>query len=519
LGEGPAGYVIDRPMTPRAAIEPLASAYAFDAVAEGATLRFRQRGGAPVAELGEDDLVPAENGAPARVVRAQETELPREVSLAFTDALADYRRSAALSRRLLGGAIPTAQADLAAVMDRGAAERRAEVWLQDLWAGRETATFGLPMSRLALAPGDVFGLTVNGRRRLFELREIVDAEMRRVTARSIDPDVFDAPAAPSQPPPPAIPPAIGPAHALILDLPLLGAEDPPALLRAAVFANPWPGPVAIWRSFDGASFKRAAIAPAAAIVGETLDEAPSGPTGRWDERTSFRVRLYGGALASAADAAVLGGANAAALRRPDGAWEVLQFANAELIEADTYRLSRLLRGQAGSEWARGDPLPAGAPFVLLNENVVALARGLDMLGRTMQLRFVANGRSHGDPSAVALEATPQATALRPLSPVHLRAVRSGEGVRVSWIRRTRVGGDGWAAAEVPLGEESEAYVLDILSGAAVVRTLSAAQPSALYPAADELADFGAPQAALSVRVAQLSATVGRGYAAAAVLAM
>ncbi len=31
LGEGPEGYVVDRPMTPRAAIEPLAQAYAFDA--------------------------------------------------------------------------------------------------------------------------------------------------------------------------------------------------------------------------------------------------------------------------------------------------------------------------------------------------------------------------------------------------------------------------------------------------------------------------------------------------------
>jgi len=39
----------------------------------------------------------------------------------------------------------------------------------------------------------------------------------------------------------------------------------------------------------------------------------------------------------------------------------------------------------------------------------------------------------------------------------------------------------------------------------------------LYAAADEIADFGAPQAALSVRLAQLSATVGRGVAAQATL--
>jgi hypothetical protein len=38
-------------------------------------------------------------------------------------------------------------------------------------------------------------------------------------------------------------------------------------------------------------------------------------------------------------------------------------------------------------------------------------------------------------------------------------------------------------------------------------------------AADEIADFGAPQASLSIAVCQLSATIGRGIAAAAVLAV
>jgi hypothetical protein len=65
---------------------------------------------------------------------------------------------------------------------------------------------------------------------------------------------------------------------------------------------------------------------------------------------------------------------------------------------------------------------------------------------------------------------------------------------------------------VPLGEDSEQYALDVLSDGGVVRTLVATSPTALYAAADELADFGAPQAALSVRVSQLSATVGRGFA-------
>ena len=314
---------------------------------------------------------------------------------------------------------------------------------------------------------------------------------------------------------PAVPASLGPVHALVLDLPTLTSQLPPVLARLAVFANPWPGAEAIWSSVDGASFNRAAVAAAAAIVGETLDDLPAGPTARWHD-VSFRVQLYGGALASVTDMALFSGANAAAVQRADGAWEVLQFANAELTGTGIYTLSRLLRGQAGSEWAMGAPLAAGAPFVLLNANVETIASGLDALGRTLQLRVVAAGRDTADPTALALTATPQATALMPLAPVHLKARRDGSGVTITWIRRTRIDGDTWVG-EVPLGEDSEQYAVDILSGSTVVRTLNATSPSALYAAADELADFGAAQTSLTVRVAQVSATVGRGFAATATL--
>jgi hypothetical protein len=517
LGEGPDGYVVDRPMAPRAMLDPLALAFAFDAVEEDGVLRFRRRGGAPVAEIAEDELVLPEEGAPARLTRAQEADLPRAVTVGYSDVGNDYRRAAAASRRLVGGSARAAHADLAMVTNDTEAQRRAEIWLQDLWAGRESADFALPPSRLGLGCCDVIGLTANGRRRLLELTEIADAEARAVRARSIDPEVFDLPLAPPRLEAPTVPAALGPVHALVLDLPTLDDAPPPVLARLAVFADPWPGAVAIWASADGLSYERAALATAPAIMGETLDALPAGPTGRW-HHAGLRVRLFGGALSSVSDGALFAGANAAAVRRADGAWEVLQFAQAELVGERTYRLSRLLRGQAGSEWAMGAPLSAGAPFVLLDANVVPIARGLGALERPLQLRAVAAGRDIGDASALALTATPHATALKPLAPVHLKARRDGAGVTLGWIRRTRVDGDGWEG-EVPLGEDAEAYVVEILSGGDVVRTLPAVQPTVLYAAADELADFGAPQSALTVRVTQLSATVGAGFAATATLTL
>jgi hypothetical protein len=517
LRESVDGYLIDRPMPPRAAIEPLALAYAFDAAEVAGTLTFRPRGGEPVAEIAEDALVLPEDRAAVRLVRAQETELPREVSIAFTDSGTDYRRAAVTSRRLVGGAARASHGDLAVVTNDTAAERRANIWLQDLWAGRESADFALPPSRLALASGDIVGLTVSGRRHVVELRAVTDAQARAVKGQSIDPGVFDMPlVAPRRLASPS-PAPIGPAQALMLDLPTLTADEPPVLLRLAIFAHPWPGPVAIWRSFDGLTYERIAVALAPAIVGETLDDLAAGPTSRWDWASRARVQLYGGALAAASEAQVLNGANAAAVQRPDGAWEVLQFSNAELVGERTYQLSNFLRGQMGSEGAMAGPLAAGAPFVLLDRYVVPIARGLDMLGRTMQLRIVAADRGYDDPAAVALAVTPQATALKPLAPVHLNAQRTTGGVNLSWIRRKRGPMPVSWDVSVPLGEDSEAYELDVLSGTSVVRTLHTTTPNVLYAASDETADFGGPQSSLSVRAYQLSAAIGRGFPAAATL--
>ena len=510
LREGCDGYVIDRPMSPRSAIDPLAMAYGFDATVAGGELTFIQRGAALVAEISEDDLVDNQKDALARLTRGQETELPREVSFGFTDGSADYRRSAVTSRRLVGGSNRTLHSDFAVVTDDASATRRADIWLQDLWAGRESVSLSLGMKTLALTPGDLVGVTINARRRLFEISELVDTTSRQIKARSIDPEVFSVPLFAPRVKPPVIPPALGPAQALVLDLPSIDASEPPVLTRLAIFADPWPGSVTVWRSTDGLSFGKLATAFAPSVIGETLDALPAGPAGCWDRGGGVRVALYGGALASITEARVLNGANAAAVLNPSGIWEILQFANAELVGEKTYKLSQLLRGQAGSDYAIADPLPPGSPFVLLDDHLVTIAYGLDALDRAIDLRIVATGRSHDDPSALSLTVTPQATALMPLSPVHVTALREIGGIRVSWIRRTRRDGDNWVV-DVPLGEDVEAYMLDILSGGSVVRSIPCTAPSTLYASADELADFGTPLTVLHGRVSQMSGTVGRGH--------
>lgn len=510
------GYVIDRPMSARAALESITLAFSFNAVEEAELIRFRPRGGKPVATISGDDLVARDRQPDCRIVRAQETELPVEVTIGFTEISGDFHRAAVRSRRLVGASRREARADLAVVMSDAIAERAADIWLQDLWAGRETFEFSLPDSYIALSPGDVATLDYRGRSRFIEITGVVDTEARAVSARSIDPEIFAVPVRVARSGSVAVPAAAGPPYVVVLDLPQIDDEAEPALQLFAVHASPWAGAMAVWRGAGG-GYERIALATVPAVVGETLDPLPAGVTGRWDNANAIRVRLATGQLASVEDLRVFDGGNVAAVRRADGAWEVFQFAGAELVEENTYQLSRLLRGQLGTEWAMGDPTPAGAPFVLLDRALVAVARGVNLLGRSFDYRVGPAASDVGSSLMTSLSAATTPVALLPWSPAHLRGVRDDAGIHLSWIRRTRRGGDSWEAAEVPLGEDREAYRVEILAGEDVVRTLEVTSPQALYTAAGEAADFGAPQTELRVRVAQLSAVAGAGRPRTAIL--
>ncbi len=196
---------------------------------------------------------------------------------------------------------------------------------------------------------------------------------------------------------------------------------------------------------------------------------------------------------------------------------MISAASIELTGPRRYRLSGLLRGLGGTESLAGRSVPPGAPVVRLDEGVMPVASHPADLGRTCLYRVGPADRDHADPSYVQLAAAIGGAALMPLAPVRLAAKRSAAGIEITWIRRTRLGGDNWELAEVPLSEEREAYLVEILDGPTIVRSLEVTATAALNTAAHELADFGSPQSELSVRVAQLSAAIGRGFAAEAIL--
>jgi hypothetical protein len=108
--------------------------------------------------------------------------------------------------------------------------------------------------------------------------------------------------------------------------------------------------------------------------------------------------------------------------------------------------------------------------------------------------------------------------LEPFSPVHISGERDGsDNLTISWIRRSRIDSEWRDGVGIPLGEESEAYQVDILDSDDVVRTIEVTSPTASYSAADQTTDFGSAQSSIDVKIYQMSAVVGRGYAAEATI--
>ena len=90
-------------------------------------------------------------------------------------------------------------------------------------------------------------------------------------------------------------------------------------------------------------------------------------------------------------------------------------------------------------------------------------------------------------------------------------IKEGEQAWNIWLLLGgRSGGDSWELNEIPLGEETESYEIDVMDGGSVIRTLQSTTSSVTYSETDQIADWGAAQSSYTVRIYQLSEIYGRG---------
>ena len=210
---------------------------------------------------------------------------------------------------------------------------------------------------------------------------------------------------------------------------------------------------------------------------------------------------------------MVNGANAALLIKQNGEPEAIQFRDALWDEGTgSFTLRGLLRGRRGTGvFTSGHT--AVETFLLLDPAWTEVAiMPLGDLNATRQWRAVSVGSVFED--AEVQHRVMTGRDLKPYAPWNVKAAADGGDIVITWIRRTRIGGelkDG--TGTVPLAEASEAYEVDILAapGGAVLRTLASTSESATYAAADIATDFGTLPATLSLAVYQLSEVAGRGF--------
>lgn len=517
------GVTADKTLTPRAVIEAAAVVHAVDGVESAGRLVFTARAARGVVatiDLGDmvidnDDQRSVEG---ATRTRAQETELPASVRIGYGDPAIDDQPAVAIAIRSGGGSARVLDLAAPVTMASVVAEAAVDRALFEAWLARESISFTLPPSWLRLDPGDTVRVVDRDPGEEYRLTLASGSGALSLSGERTEAGLYLAPAArPRREKRPKPDDSESDPVLVLLDGPMLRDDDVEYRGHVGATRAPWRSGVALYRAPTTSGYVLASAIGSRAIIGVTTSDLYSGPVWRWDRVNSLYLVIDRGMLASASQTAVLNGANALAIENADGEWEVLQFATATLNGTLNYILTDLLRGQRGTEHAMRSPVASGARVMLLSGAVQQPAIAEAEVGLTLSWRYGPADLPIDDEAYAAGTFAFTGRGRRPYAPARLRGRRdhaTGDWT-LSWIRRTRIGGDSWEGVDVPLAEATESYRLEILDapGGSVLRTVTLGVPEFVYTAAMQAADHGAPVWNVAMRVTQLSAIYGAGIPA------
>jgi len=536
------GFLISNQSTGRDNIMELRTAYFFDAVESSSVLNFVKRGGPSVISIPDNDLAAqsGHTGTPpplALVERTQEVDLPNTMYVVFIDPNDQYLNGTQYARRLVTNSQTVATVQLAVALTVSTARAVAQLLLYTAWLERNVITFILSRQYAVYEPTDVItahGYTIRVTDKTYVANNLI--QLKGVVTNTgtfiAGPGGAVSGGNPNGPPTTS---SQSPTNLLMLNLPLIVDTDYPygpyAAMAGSSATLPWGGGI-LYESTDGGTTYKQITSESTPQVMGLVTSPPGNFLGGniFDKINSFVVTIGngGGTLSSATESAVLNGANVAYIGSGSGSTgEVIQFASATLVAANTYVLSDLLRGRRGTEWQMGQHA-AGELFLLLPS--LDINGPYSDLGQPRQWKALSGGQ--------ALAAvTPQTfidtgETLRPYSPTNIYGASDGSGnVTINWTRRTRIGGQWADFTDVPLSESSESYVLQIWNSTFTVcaRVVGGNQsnpasgpatitsPTFVYTAAMQTADFGQNEQHIYVSIGQLG-SFGLGVQAFATIA-
>ncbi len=519
------GYNVQDIDAARAALQPLMLQHGFDAIERAGQLIFLKRDGLGAVALSQDELVEhADLSGTVEKLRDPEAELTGRVRLRYVQAGGDHTVTSQEAVLPDEATHAVSQNELPLALTDTEARQSVQRWLAEARIGRDHVSFALPPSKMGIGAGDIVSLEDESGVSIYRVDNQEQGDSQLIEAQRIEPEAY-VPAVLAE----DLPGTSGfvapvPVLPLFLDLPLMTGDEVPHAPHLAVTGGTWPGSVALYSADLGGDYVLDDLIVTRATVGVTATDLAAAPIGRWDRGSDLVVDLIAGTLESRTELAVLSGANRLAIGDgTSGTWEVLQFEEAELIgtggtsgatSAGRYLLRGRLRGQYGTPVP--DVWPAGSYVVLLDSRVAQIELAASLRRVARDYRIGPALRSHEDASYVTRQEAFDGVGLRPFAPVHLSSSGAlGTELDLTWIRRTRVDGDSWDSEEVPLGEDSEAYRVQVVSGAQVLRSETVNSPTWTYNAAAQAAD--GVRVGDHITVAQISARYGAGRVARLIL--
>ena len=449
-----AGFVIDRPTPARTVLNDLGRVFQFDLV-DGVNGLKAVEQNAVLAGASVDmmDLAVEANAEPLKLARRPADEQISQVQLNVIGDEGDYRAIEIGTLGPTGNRNAIARYRLPALADRTLAAGWAQNILSAERARDESAQFDLPPSLSALEVGDLVNLNTGDQNHTWRILALEGGSRRRAqlvkanqAARlQAGPDSPVAEAEFTFQPSPII---------QMLDLPVgLNATQPRNGLLICGWSDPWPNSVRIYDDPNIGSLDPRAVLTRPASLGVLTQDLAAGREGRWDCGAELCVQLFAGTLDNLTSIQTLSAQPVLAIETPSG-YEVLAYQSAQLQPDGTFKLSKLLRGLGGSSL---DGASAGANLVVLDDALVQLPIAASERGSDLELLAVPEGQSLNSLSVTKATGRYSGVEHRPLSPVHIRAKRTGLGLTLTWIRRERIDGDGWDGEDIPHGPTDERY--------------------------------------------------------------
>lgn len=515
-------FTLNSTMTIRNVLQQLALVYQFDIVPSGGTVKFIPKYQAAVRTLTIDDMghqlsEDLTGKAPYTAKRMQGIDLPRSLTLKYYSADLDYNSFSQVSTLETFEEGQDVSVDVPLTLVDADAKRITETAMVNAHIEQQQYTFTTDYYNVDLEPGDIINIPLDSGGttavRIIQINEADDGVLEFTTVRADNNNTaYNVSQIPQVTPPDQttnVPTTLGYSQSLFLEVPPILASETSPRIKVAVhgYAAPsWTG-ATLYKSVDGGvTYDVVGSSSGTPTIGlvatATLSNVPDYHV--WDTTSVITVQLKQGTLSNSTDIAVQNGANLCMVGE-----EVIGFVNATLVGANTYQLTRLMRGRAGSE-VKVNTHVNNELFVMLDDQLMTLPMTSEDIGKTVKFKTVTNG---SDISKVTAEdVKPFALNMRPWAVAQLKAVKETNGDwTISWIERPRYNNQLMDYTEIVHDTDWAGFAIGILDGVAVKRTATTTINSYTYTVADQVTDWGVEQTTLNVSVTQMSTIVGGGY--------